>query len=169
MKPSFLNGLAVLSLVAMSVGCASNGTIVRSQSPESSAEPGIKQVSLEYMHARLSHEQETQLHVQSMVPKYNNCPTCPPSQYGMASNCPTCPPGQGGYYGQYGEACPDCQQDDCNCNCDGMLCRMPWHPTHHHMFSYEQPKNLSYPTSQMGSLTRYPYYTFKGPDDFFHK
>lgn len=162
MKPSFLNGLAVLSLVTMSVGCASSGPVVRSQSPEAAGNAGVEQVSFDYMHAKLHHDYQTSVNFQNMVPAPNNCPTCPPSQYGMASSCPTCPPGSGGSYGYNG----DC---DNGCQADGMLCRCPWHPTHHHMFSYEEPKNLTYPTSQMGSLIRYPYYTFKGPDDFFQK
>ena len=42
------------------------------------------------------------------------------------------------------------------------------HPTHYHWFSYEQPRNLVYPpANQPAAVIQYPYYTVKGPDDFF--
>ena len=42
------------------------------------------------------------------------------------------------------------------------------HPTHYNWFSYEQPRNLVYPpANQPAAVIQYPYYTVKGPDDFF--
>ena len=50
-------------------------------------------------------------------------------------------------------------------------------PQHIHNYSYNQPKNLLYPPGAdprrpgtMGPMptVQYPYYTTKGPDDFFH-
>jgi hypothetical protein len=42
------------------------------------------------------------------------------------------------------------------------------HPTHYHWFSYEQPRNLVYPPANTpAAVVQYPYYTLKGPDDFF--
>lgn len=42
------------------------------------------------------------------------------------------------------------------------------HPTHYHWFSYEQPRDLVYPpANQPSAVIQYPYYTLKGPDDFF--
>lgn len=63
-------------------------------------------------------------------------------QQGMA-NCPpmsACPPGQ-----------------------DNI-----WRPTHHHTWEYKEPKNLRYPDPcQQPAMVQYPYYTCKGPSDFF--
>ncbi len=43
-------------------------------------------------------------------------------------------------------------------------------PTHHHTFDYRQPKNLTYPPqNQPAGVVVYPYYTCKGPSDFFMK
>ncbi len=43
-------------------------------------------------------------------------------------------------------------------------------PKHHHTFDYRQPKNLSYPPqNQPAAAVVYPYYTCKGPSDFFMK
>ena len=42
------------------------------------------------------------------------------------------------------------------------------HPTHYRWFSYEQPRNLVYPpANEPAAVVQYPYYTLKGPDDFF--
>ena len=52
-----------------------------------------------------------------------------------------------------------------------------WSPRHVHNYSYDAPRNLAYPPNanpavpgQMGPMpvVQYPYYTTKGPDDFFH-
>lgn len=45
-----------------------------------------------------------------------------------------------------------------------------WHPTHYHTFTYNPPQNLVYPQqNQPAAVVQYPYYTHKGPDDFFLK
>jgi len=45
-----------------------------------------------------------------------------------------------------------------------------WRPTHHHTYSYRPPKNLVYPPeNQPAAIVQYPYYTVKGPTDFFYK
>jgi hypothetical protein len=44
------------------------------------------------------------------------------------------------------------------------------HPTHYNWFSYEQPRNLVYPqANQPAATVQYPYYTVRGPTDFFMK
>lgn len=43
-----------------------------------------------------------------------------------------------------------------------------WRPTHHHTWEYEAPKGLVYPPqNQPPAVYQYPYYTVKGPSDFF--
>lgn len=45
-----------------------------------------------------------------------------------------------------------------------------WRPTHHHTWTYKAPKNLNYPPqNQRPAVYQYPYYTVKGPTDFFMK
>lgn len=44
-----------------------------------------------------------------------------------------------------------------------------WYPTHRHHFHYTPPKNLVYPAqNQPTAMVQYPYYTNKGPSDFFY-
>ena len=44
-----------------------------------------------------------------------------------------------------------------------------WRPTHHHTYNYKTPKNLKYPPqNQQPAVYQYPYYTVKGPSDFFY-
>ena len=91
--------------------------------------------------------------------------------------------------GMYGGAVADGTRATCRSgrgHCGGLGCRgclgcrsgdqwprmyKPGHrPTHRHWSVYEQPKNLVYPPTQVpGSVVQYPYYTLKGPDDFFLK
>jgi len=107
-----------------------------------------------------------------------NCPGgCPHGSNG----CPLCPHGVGdpslalgaaGGYGiapwqAYGWSCPHGPSGR------GSLygCRAPriWYPTHHHTYAYRPPKNLVYPPqNQLAAVVQYPFYTVKGPTDFFY-
>jgi hypothetical protein len=74
--------------------------------------------------------------------------------YGAAGHggCPhgTCPPGQCGH----------------GCGSGGHGCI--GHPHHYHAYSYERPGDLVYPgPNAVGGSVVYPYYTHKGPSDFF--
>lgn len=83
-----------------------------------------------------------------------NCPSCPTAMHGV--NCPSCPPGMHG-----GSSCPACPQGH------GFDV---WRPTHHHTWEYNAPKGLSYPSpNQPPGVIQYPYYTVKGPSDFFYQ
>jgi len=45
-----------------------------------------------------------------------------------------------------------------------------WSPKQYHSFDYVIPRDLSYPpANQPAAIVQYPYYTLKGPDDFFLK
>lgn len=71
---------------------------------------------------------------------------------GAPMPCPTghCPP----EWARYPSDCPE---------------NYHW-PKHHHTFDYRQPKNLVYPPqNQPAGVVVYPYYTCKGPSDFFMK
>lgn len=67
-------------------------------------------------------------------------------------SCPPC------HNHPYGAECPMCAPDNF------------WVPKHHHTYDYKQPKNLVYPPhNQPAGVVVYPYYTLKGPSDFFMK
>lgn len=43
-----------------------------------------------------------------------------------------------------------------------------WYPTHYHGYHYDEEDELVYPPqNQPAAVVQYPYYTLKGPDDFF--
>ncbi|GAB4152920.1 MAG: hypothetical protein Tsb009_29040 [Planctomycetaceae bacterium] len=47
-------------------------------------------------------------------------------------------------------------------------CGKGWYPTHRHTYDYKAPQGLVYPpANQPAAVIQYPYYTLKGPDDFF--
>lgn len=59
--------------------------------------------------------------------------------------------------------CSSCCDNDCDDDDDDGL-----HPSHYHWYSYQQPRNLVYPDqNQPSAVVQYPYYTVKGPSDFF--
>lgn len=75
----------------------------------------------------------------------------------------------GGYPGGYGLMqqpwCPQggwgCPNGQCGNNLD-------WYPRHGFTYSYERPNDLVYPPAGgIGGAVVYPYYTHKGPSDFF--
>ena len=66
-----------------------------------------------------------------------------------------CPPGQG------------CPPGQCK---DGMCMNLPCHPVHRNFHTYQAPQNLMYPPENQGAAVyQYPYYTLRGPTDFFMK
>ncbi len=78
---------------------------------------------------------------------------------------------RGNYYpaAQQGD-CPDNGQGDCqHGSCYSHFpCGNYQYPTHVHSFSYYPPKDLVYPQPNTpAAVIQYPYYTVKGPDDFF--
>lgn len=74
------------------------------------------------------------------------------SGYCESGYCPT------GVSGQY-SGCPQ--------HCDGHCLNVPFHPVHRNFHTYDVPKNLSYPEQLAPAVYQYPYYTTRGPTDFF--
>lgn len=67
------------------------------------------------------------------------------------AGCPNC---------QYGQACPPSGCQSCGHNC----------PKHVTSYNYKWPQNAVYPpANQPPAMVQYPYYTFRGPTDFFMK
>lgn len=62
-----------------------------------------------------------------------------------------------------GAMCPNCP------TCPAPKNAEVWRPTHHHTWEYKVPQNLVYPPqNQQPGVYQYPYYTVKGPSDFFY-
>lgn len=71
--------------------------------------------------------------------------------------------GQQGHMHGQGMACPTCPPGHNQQGFDF------WKPTHHHTWEYNPPQGLKYPDqNQPPAVTQYPYYTVKGPTDFFY-
>lgn len=75
-------------------------------------------------------------------------------------------------FGNRHDGCPHCDGGSGGCGLCGLFGGggggRGWHPTHHHTYDYKAPKGLMYPpANQPAAVVQYPYYTVKGPDDFF--
>jgi len=93
-------------------------------------------------------------------PAHAECPHCQ-GHPAAGQNCPFCQSavsgsGQGGLHDPHGLIGKGVEH-----------LRRPY-PEHHFSYSYSRPNNLSYPPPQVpGGAIVYPYYTLKGPSDFF--
>jgi hypothetical protein len=148
-------------------GCASSSAIARGQNP--AGDSGVMQTS----YGTQPHLREAVAdHIHGTAISHYNVPTqgmwvsdseatCPPS-----ADCPHCkgaPP--------MGQACPICQCED-DAHHHHLFTRglMEDYPEHHYTYAYKRPKNLQYPPPQVpGGIVVYPYYTLKGPSDFFRE
>lgn len=72
----------------------------------------------------------------------------------MAGSCQSCQISGGAHFGH-----------DPN-----QLINLPFHPIHRNSYTYNVPRGMMYPPapSQAG-IYQYPYYTLRGPTDFFMK
>ena len=69
-----------------------------------------------------------------------------------------------------GASCMSCQgMGSCSiCRTHNGTINLPFHPVHRNSYTYNTPKNLMYPdSSSPAGIVQYPYYTFRGPTDFF--
>ena len=81
----------------------------------------------------------------------------------------------------HGDGCPMCEMNAQACppgamcnnygNCKDPNCmNLPCHPVHRNFYTYDAPDNLMYPPQNQEAATyQYPYYTLRGPTDFFMK
>ncbi len=77
---------------------------------------------------------------------------------GGANGCPAC---------EYGRGCPQggCQHCGCNNGCGPGGC-----PRHYQTYRFDWPQNMVYPPNEVpAGMVQYPYYTNRGPTDFFMK
>ena len=85
-----------------------------------------------------------------------NCPSCEPSARMMSGIPPHLAGGMGGHRGMGGH-----HRHHMN---------LPFHPVHRNFYTYDAPSNLSYPDENAPpAVLQYPYYTLRGPTDFFYE
>lgn len=99
---------------------------------------------------------------QNGMQSYSYTPQIAGMDRGMPQNMQMAgpPPGPIFYDGPATGNCPTCPTRPADV----------WRPTHHHTWSYKAPQNLQYPPqNQKPAVYQYPYYTVKGPTDFFYK
>ena len=123
----------------LAVGCASATPTVRGQNPD--AGYGAWGGPTQHDHGQCQ----------------NGMCNSGPSVYGQAGNCPpgaACQ-GQGGM----------CNHGMCQ---GGAGCNVPFHPVHRNFHTYDAPQGLMYPPENAApAQVQYPYYTLRGPTDFF--
>lgn len=143
--PTF-GGLLLAALLGAS-GCQSMTTVSRGQSPD----------DLSIQPAGFHHCQSRD------VSHFHSVQNTGPEGYCPSGNCP--PQGQGYCpQGGYGGYCPP--------GAGGQFCgnNLNWYPRHHQSYSYSAPNDLKYPAPNAPTgMVTYPYYTLKGPSDFFRQ
>jgi len=87
--------------------------------------------------------------------------------------------GPNGYYTEHDRSYMVNRDSSCESDPTGSLqaggaenCEQRPHgcPSHYQTYSYNWPQNMVYPNSQTpAGVVQYPYYTFRGPTDFFMK
>jgi hypothetical protein len=178
--------MAAFIALPLCLGCAAgNGTIVRGQNPtvpEAAYSPPGQPVGYHYAASAHVHnyidENCNWLHgpiTTQAGPDGKAWQGCPGGACGPGG----CPPGGCGPHGCGPHGChgPHCAH--CGLNGAGPNFNAGWYPTHHHWYTYHEPGRghdvlghcqggLLYPPENApGAVVVYPYYTLKGPDDFF--
>ena len=75
------------------------------------------------------------------------------------AGCPAC---------EYGRACPQAGCTHCGHGANG--CAPAGCPQHYQTYRFDWPQNQVYPPNQVpAGMVQYPYYTLRGPTDFFMK
>jgi len=155
---------ALLSVACTACGCGSTGMVTRGQDAHAPA-PGQFQTHRNPAGAVRDHiyGQHTSYHTDGngMMDHLHQA-SCPPG--GGAGSCP--PQGYGGAcpHGVQGGGCRTCGSHGGAPDC---------YPKHHRTYSYSVPNDLTYPAQSgagaVGGAVVYPYYTHKGPSDFFRQ
>ncbi|MEO1996375.1 MAG: hypothetical protein ABGZ17_13990 [Planctomycetaceae bacterium] len=137
--------------VMLLVGCSSSGEVVRGQNPAGAG----TEFTLASSHGDVSH---------------------------FDSGCQLCQ--------KMGSSCHECNRKNRLSRLKNMFKKRPlprrteagrkhwpkdhpgedWKPKHRHYYTYDAPQNLVYPPKNTPpAVVQYPYYTVKGPTDFFYK
>lgn len=121
-------------------GCAATSPTMRAQSPTASSNGW-----------ETSHNCESGMCDAGYAP--DGMEYCPPS-----AMCPpgaACPPSG---------PCRSCR----GCQSGAQCLNLPFHPVHRNFHTYDVPSNLTYPQEDIPpAMVQYPYFTTRGPTDFF--
>jgi hypothetical protein len=197
MKTSVCLSLAACGLLAIAAGCGTAPTVTRGQEPLSDpfvrpvsygTQPQLWEAAADAHNTRIDHYEMPANQPPGSMPYVTDASTGP--YYGPASFCPAQNNGNGSYCPPSAE-CPHCQGCPApGTTCPFCQCQDPSHshshlnglhdhlhqhfqqqyPQHHFTYSYHRPNNLVYPPPQVpGGAVVYPYYTLKGPSDFFRE
>ena len=99
-----------------------------------------------------------------------------PAGFNTTANCPDCGP-MGGHMIGGGCGPGGCGPHGCTGHCGGCCGNLPCHPVHRNFYTYDVPRDghfggrelLYPPQNQQPAVVQYPYYTLRGPTDFFMK
>jgi len=179
MKRPNLTLLAACLMASLgAAGCTSTAPIIRGQNPDLVPNAGVTQTH-GHRPVKAAIDEVTDCyheHHNTTTTFHNgNVGQYAPARIGGAGHlghggCPqSCPPGYGN--------CPpgyQCPPQQCRGNCPQGACRcgndLNWYPKHGYSYSYKRPNDLVYPQQgAVGGAVVYPYYTHKGPSDFFRK
>jgi hypothetical protein len=164
---------AVLAVCSAGLGCAQSAQTIRGQSPVTAEGTPLDGIPLgPFVGSAPGYGEHSHSHHKDFktLPQFRNGNfgfeggyyTGPEGYYtehrkhsysygGMNGGCPHC---------QYGMACPPAGCPECGHTC----------PQHHNTYEYHWPKNLVYPSPVVpAGMVQWPYYTLRGPTDFFMK
>lgn len=172
----FRSGVALAAVFALSfsVGCSMTNPTVRGQAPDNSgpilgSAPGYGDLKkTPYLGNHAHHDFKAYNGFRDHNFGYDGGFYAGPDGYYTDRNIPYTVNGQGPGVGcphcQFGNACP---ADGCP-QC-GHGCMHPF-PHHYQTYQYDWPQNQVYPTQGVpAGVVQYPYYTLRGPTDFFMK
>ena len=159
---------SLAGVILIASGCTSMSPVVRAQSPAAPEDSTIQQVNFQVkgIESHPVYDATIGKHDGYLVTHHNNSVPFPASSSCPGgTGCPTCPGAcpSGGHFGHQGFACPSGQ-----CGCFQHYC--PTCVRDVRSYKYKRPDDLRYPMqNQLGGTVVYPYYTHKGPSDFFRK
>lgn len=143
---------AAVLAVPFLAGCSTGQSIVRGQNGDFAGQPAVTQAS---------HSVGAGQAAGNVTPiNFTHSAPCDCEYGGANGSVVHGGVAHGGVY--YGGACPDGGSHNGQ---GGLGC-----PPHKHWYRYEEPQNLVYPpANQPAPIVQYPYYTMRGPTDFFMK
>ena len=165
-------GLVAAVAVSFSVGCSMTNPTVRSQTPEGNgpiigSAPGYGEyIKSPHLGRHNHHDFKPLAGASDHNFGYEGGFYAGPEGYYTEGNQPYTMNGASCDVCQNGNACPDQGCQRCGRGCgyrNGM-------PTHIQTYQINYPQNLVYPTQGVpAGMVQYPYYTLRGPTDFFMK
>jgi hypothetical protein len=175
-------GAAALFAVAFSIGCSMTNPTVRSQTPDNAgpivgSAPGYGEMVRAPYKGKHGNDFKVYSKYQDNNFGYEGGFYARPDPNITANNQPYTVNGGGGYPPGAGEPgmCPECNNGQAcpqnGCQRCGRGCGYRnGMPQHYQTYQYNWPQNMVYPQQGAPSgMVQYPYYTLRGPTDFFMK